>query len=692
MKTAGYIKFYNIKLMKKILVILGILFFYSCDEEDIIPRPTVENQRATLLVDGGVELFGQINNVNNASSYGFVISRYEGGTLNFSSDIVATDYGKVDGEFSVSIRDGLLEGQTYYFNVFLEHENVNAYLGYEGNYIFGEEMSFVSNGSASPIINKVTPSIAHVGETIAIAGRYFSDDFNVYFNDKKAEIVAKSDTLVQVIVPFDYYRNEPYTNVSIKKPAQEPTIFEGFSMHVPEITAVEPYYAHEKDTITIIGNHFSLLKEQSTVSMEVYGDYFDLEIIESTRTEIKFVSSGRFYELYPRMRLKSQFQTVNFNDKFQAKLPTITEAPACISFGETATIYGTDFPSVGGDFNAEFTLRIGGVGFSAVSIARDRIVLDVQDGFYTDFILEDVVIEYVGETITYEKDICVNEPWIKVSFDNPQHQPHNYQNETYGVVRQNNNSFITVGKLNTTTHKFESVLNQQLPASILYGSLRAWHENKMYHYDISPNINKFYGYNFLNGNLEELAAFPGAQRVNGVMTCVGNYVYLGLGRNNAYQPFDDIWRYSIANNTWEFVLTYPGIHTSDDAITAPLVFSFDNQLFFGGRSTNSNSNLFWEIDLNTFSLVPRANVPMASAHGLKGATIGNKGYFEDNYLYEYEVLTNQWTIHEDIQIVDFVYPDSSQSLFTSKGNLYRSVHTSAPYYNLLFKMNMSYLE
>jgi len=670
--------------MKKIFIILSLLFFISCNDDDNIPDPSVQTVMATLLDGGGVRLFGRVNNLNGASAYGFAVSSNEGSIPNPFSNLVKLEYGEINGEYSIDYRSDLVEGQTYYYKAILEHN---------GSYILGEEMSFVSNGNTFPLINEVTPQIAHVGDTITIAGKYFSDNFKVYFNEKEAEVLLQSDSLTKAIVPFEYNRDTPYTNLKIKKVTEETTTFDQFSMYTPVVNSVVPYYAHEKDTITIIGDHFNLINEQNRLSMDVFGNYSNLEIIESSRTELKFVNAGWFYDLFPRMKLKSQYQTIDFNDKFQAKLPTIIDAPDCLTYGETATIYGEDFPRVGfTDFNSQFSLQIGGVGFSAASVSRDSIVLNIEDGFYTDFTLQDVTIQYIGQTINFEKEICVSEPWIKVSFENPQHQAHNYQNETYGVVYQNNNTFVTVGKLNTETYSFESVINQQLPEAVRVGNLRAWHEDKMYHYDISPTINKFYSYNFLNGNLVELAPFPGAQRVKGLMTTVGDYIYLGLGRNAAYQPFDDIWRYSITNNTWEFVLTYPGINTSQDAINEPLTFAFGNRLFFGGNNADNNSNSFWEIDLNTFSLLPKSNLPVSAGIGLRGATLNDKGYFESNFLYEYDLMSDQWTTHTDIQGIGFLYPSSSQSLFTNNGNIYRSITTSAPYYSLLFKMNMGYLE
>ncbi|GAB2764038.1 IPT/TIG domain-containing protein [Salinimicrobium soli] len=666
--------------MKKLLLFLGVILIFSCSKDDPPAEPSVETIDAILLEDGGVRLVGKISNLRVNVKYGFLLSYYRGGIINMDTGIVKKDVGKVDGEYSFEIRNDLLEGKTYFFSAFFE---------YDGKIIMGEEMSFVSNGSAPPVIKEITPSIAHVGDTITVEGENFSNELIVYFNDRKAKVLPESENLFKTIVPFDSSRDEPYSNLSIHNPTGETTVFEGFSMYTPVINSVAPYAAHEKDTITIIGDHFNLINEQNRLTMEVFGNYYNLEIVKSSRTEIKFVNNGWFYDLYPKMKLKSQFQTLDFDDKFQAKLPTITDTPDCISYGKTATIYGKDFPRVGNNFSQQFELKIGGVSFSAASISRDSIVLNIHDEFYPDFTLKDVVIQYLGETITYETEICINEPWLKVGFDNPLHPLHKYQDETYGLISDHNGS-LTVGKFNSGTNKFESVLNQALPQAVRYG-LRAWDKDKMYSYDISPNVNKFSSYNFLNGNLEELTPFPGAQRINGIMTRVGDYIYLGLGRNKDYDPFDDLWRYSIPDDSWEMILTYPGIKTYEDAINDPLIFAFEDRLFFEGRSTNEQSGLFWEIDLTSFALIPRSNIPYTNSKSLKGATMGSKGYFESGYLFEYDLNSDQWITHEEIEGTGYVY-DSGGSLFTHNGTIYRSVSTTTPYYNLLFKMNMSFLD
>jgi hypothetical protein len=182
-------------------------------------------------------------------------------------------------------------------------------------------------------------------------------------------------------------------------------------------------------------------------------------------------------------------------------------------------------------------------------------------------------------------------------------------------------------------------------------------------------------------------------RTSCFITAVGDYIYLGFGQNiqNYHNPPDDIWRYSIINDTWEFVLTFPGINFGQDSIRHPLVFAFDDRLFFSGRNSNNESNKLWEVDLNNFSLIQRADVPLNDPSGKLGITVGNKGYFESSYLYEYDVQNDQWTKHTDIIIPFPGNQYESGSLFYHSGNFYRSIFSAYNNTNTLYKMNMNYL-
>lgn len=385
------------------------------------------------------------------------------------------------------------------------------------------------------------------------------------------------------------------------------------------------------------------------------------------------------------MRLKSQYHTLDFDDKYRVIAPEITSFPECLKFNEQYTITGQNFP-----FLMNFT--IGDYAYTAQSISENEAIFTFEKDFFTDFNLGNLSLDLYGELITYDNEICIDEPWIKVGIAQVLNKTHNYQNETYAIVYPGYyNSSRTIAKFNENTFEYESVLNQSLPDLVNNGSLKTWHEDKLYHYDSNDEF--FYSYNFITGQVTQLSSFPGTPRTECFITTVGNYIYLGFGRDiqNYHNPPDDIWRYSIANNTWEFVLTFPGINFGQDRIVDPLVFAFDNRLLFSGRNSNNQSNTLWEINLNDFSLIQRADVPVNGSSEKRGITVGNTGYFESFYLYEYDSVNDEWKVHLDINLSEQVYPSQLESFFYQSGNFYRTINSSFYDYFPMYKMNMDYL-
>ncbi len=618
--------------MKKLILLLFLFPFYSCEKDD---GPIVlETVDAVMLEEGGVELFGKIQNLKQEASYGFIVSQNADAEIFNSNRILISEFGSNPGGFSKLVKNDLIDGQTYYYKVFLTLNGITR---------FGEEKSFISNGSAPPKILEVTPQPAYTGDTIQIKGKYFSDNYKLYLNNREIQLLTKTDTLAKAIILYLSFREEPFDNLKIRKSTSESSVFEDFELFKPEIISIEPYQAHENDTITITGNHFDVIKVQNKLSMlNSWGNYEPMHILESSRTQIKFVVPNSFYHVFPKMRLKSHYHSIDFDDKFRVIAPEITSFPECLKYGEQYTITGENFPYI-------MKFSIGDYQYTAQAISENETVFTFELDVFTDFTLSDVTIDLYGEPVVYEADICIDESWIKVKDGVSAIEPHRYQNETYAIFSPGIYSSPTIAKFNENTYEFESVLNQSLPNSIS-GSVRTWHDDKLYYYDTNDEF--FYSYNFLTGQVTSLSPFPGMPRTRCFITAVGDYIYLGFGQNiqNYHNPPDDIWRYSIINDSWEFVLTFPGINFGQDSIRHPLVFAFDDRLFFSGRNSNNESNKLWEVDLNNFNLIQRADVPFNDPSGQLGVTVGNKGYFESFHLYEYDVQNDQWTKHTDINI------------------------------------------
>ena len=665
--------------MKKILFVVFIFSVLSCEKKDITPPNnngvSVETISAELISNGGVILKGRIKDVQIPLNYGFVFSTYEGGTYEYA-EISEYLSGTFNGEYNITFRNNLYKEQTYYYNAV-------AYTSNE--FIFGEEKTFISNGSTIPSITSVEPVQAHLFDTISIKGKHFSKTPNVFFNERKADLIFKSDTLITCAVPFYNYNQEDDASPVIKivKPTKEEASFDQFSLYKPEVLSMEPYLVHDTDTVTIHGNHFHKDPLRNRLTMEVNGSYYSVEIIESSRTEIKFINSGIYYAFHPKFKLRSQFQTIDITDKLELKMPTITELPECMSFDEDIVIKGTNFPSA--ILNDFLTINIGGTRFTPKKVYKDSLVMQVYDTYYKDFHLKDVVLNYFGNETVYPADICINEPWIIVG-NVRLSRIHSYQNETYGIIYEGHQQPGEIGKFDVDQNKFESLTGEFIPAEVRYGP-KIFNKSKMYHYSTSPNNpNAFKSYDIFTKQLEDLAPFPGELRTDGLINTIGDYIYFGLGANVVNQHYADIWRYSIPNDSWEFVIDFPGIDSKEDAKEKPLNFVIGNNIYIAAGQRNYAHSDFWVLNTNTGTIESKEPLPSPIASSWIYDTVNatsflNKGYYFNQFLEEYDPDTDSWKTYFDI-------PGGSPEygIFFHNGFLYK---TST---NKIQKLNPLYLK
>ncbi len=627
--------------MKKLILLALILTIFNCEKKDVTPpnnnNVEVETISAELIDNGGVVLKGRIKDVQLPLNYGFVFSNYEGGTLEYP-EISEYLSGNFNGDYTITFRDNLRKDQVYYYNA----------VAYTSNkFIFGEEKSFVSNGSSIPNIVSVEPTKAHLLDTINIRGENFSKNPSVYFEQSQSDIIFKSDTLIKCIVPY-YHKPEGekhLASIKVKKTTEEEVIYNDFSLHTPVVYAMEPYLVHDTDTVTIRGDHFHKEAFRNLLTMSINGNYNKLEIVESSRTELKFINSGIYYDFHPKFQITSQYQTIDVSDKLELKMPAITGFPdECISFEKDFTIKGTNFPrSVLNNF---LTITIGGTRFTPKEVYKDSLVMGVYDTYYKDFNLKDIVLNYFDNEVTYPAEICINEPWIIVNY-NTVGLVHNYQGETYVEFKGK------IAKFNSEDNKFYDVTGERIPEEVNSGH-RVFNKNKLYHYShYQSDPNTFRSYDIFTNELNTLAPFPGELRSEGFISTVGDYIYFGLGASIFAKNFDDIWRYSIQNDTWEFVINFPGITSSSQAKEKPLTFVIGNNIYFGaGQRSTANSD-FWIFDTINNTITPGEPLPSPIAstwiyNAVYATSFLNKGYYYNQYLEEYDADTNSWKTYSDI--------------------------------------------
>ncbi|MDO5969081.1 hypothetical protein Q4Q35_04605 [Flavivirga aquimarina] len=608
------------------------------DESDnVMNIETLSNQN---IETGGVILKGKIENVTGSFEYGFILTTLEGGTYNQNGRVEFVK-GSVNGEFSREFITGLVEGQKYYFNVI-------ALI--DGDYFYGKEKLFISNGSALPLINEIIPEKACLKDTIVIKGKHFSKHPKIYFGDIAAFPFKESDSLIKIIVPKpvnNQLPTEPYTSIRVVNEDNEERISTKFSLHIPRIDSIIPRQITDSDTLRIYGAHFETEGISDLITTK-FGEirYAVNNVLEVKKNKIVLAPMS-IRENNFELTLKSQLQEVV--SKISVLMPQITGvSKSCVGFEEEFTVYGNNFPI---QDDTWVSYRLGTAFASLLFKSKDSLKFKVTDhSEYSGFKNNMFEINFLDEKITSNHSICITEPWIKTSytpiFRSVAHKQvtgtdilmlaygGSGNQEGYKVFEFDiqNKDFVAIKTDDDMLHKY-SIISSTLHNSILYS----------YRY-FNPG-SYFSSYNILTDEETlELAEFPGEDRqTNGLMVGVGEYIYYGLGNGYPEGPMNDIWRYSIKDNSWEKVLdNFPGIDTNERAIIYPLVFVISDKIYFGSGQIDNSILDFWEFDTKSNTLTQKSDLPNMNIKGIKPTIIGSKAYFQYEDMYEYDSINNVW--------------------------------------------------
>ncbi len=143
-------------------------------------------------------------------------------------------------------------------------------------------------------------------------------------------------------------------------------------------------------------------------------------------------------------------------------------------------------------------------------------------------------------------------------------------------------------------------------------------------------------------SLTQKANFPPGPRMHATGFAIGNYGYVGTGRDLAYIEQNDLYRYSPATNTWTTMTPMPATGRR-----GAVAFAVGGKGYLG---TGSYSTDFWEYDPSTNAWTSIAPFPGSARISSVAITIGTKGYVgtgddggPNGDFYEYNPTTNIWT-------------------------------------------------
>ncbi len=196
---------------------------------------------------------------------GFVYALTSKPTLGTDVKVAAEEEGA--SKFSSKMMDALAPDTTYH---------VRSYAKTQSFLTYGNEVTFRSNGSKAPIIEKIEPSIAFWGDTILVTGKNFDrsgKNNSVWFGGFEASKRWGTKDTIYAIVPFEL--NTKKSEVTVKLYGKNSTNSKPFEIHSPVVTSISRTEGQYPDEIIVCGDYFSAsAKNPLTMNLIHDGDSY----------------------------------------------------------------------------------------------------------------------------------------------------------------------------------------------------------------------------------------------------------------------------------------------------------------------------------------------------------------------------------------------------------------------------------
>jgi hypothetical protein len=173
------------------------LFIMGCTRDEIVSEKEyafVKTHPVEILSDGAVFKAEMLNRGSEKiQKYGFVWGESSGPAT--SDNFMAFDEDTGNGIYTFELHSGLKKGKTYFLRAYVKNFFYETY---------GNEVSFISNGSLPPVIESFSPDYGPIGTKVIIEGKNFarSKDGNVVkFGNNNAVIDSFSENRLVVKIP-----------------------------------------------------------------------------------------------------------------------------------------------------------------------------------------------------------------------------------------------------------------------------------------------------------------------------------------------------------------------------------------------------------------------------------------------------------------------------------------------------------
>lgn len=241
------------KLAERILYsIVLILFFNACQKEAQKAEFLVVSTNEVIIDESTKKkvLFSAsilLESDETILEQGFVYDLEKQPSIE-KSTVVRTQIPK-SGSYSLAPEDALMPDTTYYVRSFARTSKFTVY---------GNQVSFYSNGSSPPIIDEIVPQLAFWNDTVKIIGSNFDHsgmNNSVFFDQFSAQKTWGTKDTIFAIVPAEL--NLKKSKVFVKVYGKNAAEGIDFEILTPVIGTLNKNEGQYPDTVTLTGDYFS---------------------------------------------------------------------------------------------------------------------------------------------------------------------------------------------------------------------------------------------------------------------------------------------------------------------------------------------------------------------------------------------------------------------------------------------------
>lgn len=602
------------------------LVMNSCQEEETNEAVVVRTLGAEIGEDGGVVLKAKLTGFNKIQDHAIWIT-YDPASGYWEEYPLGRP--TASGSFQQEITSGLVQG-TYYYK---------AAIFYQGQWVFGDTKTFRYDKNKLPVIESVSPIMAHIGDTLTITGKNFGRSTYqnvVLFGEATATTVSGSETQVRVIVPP--YITATTSTLQLSVMGISVPYKELFRLHKPVITALEPATAPLRGIVEIKGDHFDL----GAGNLVRFGDV-DALIASATRTSIKVIVPDNLVNGAETISVFAQIQKAVSPVPFNLQAPELTG----ISMDKGMTLdqvqlTGTNFHPIAYQNKVYF----GDALAEVIAASSTSLTVRVPNGPYPKRTCS-VKVDVLGSVSVNQNVLfTIEDPWLVVSNT----LPFSY-NRGVGTFVLNDVAYVIAPSKdyrdeNAYLWKFNpedlSWDKQLIPIDFKWSGICVTNGDKAYLYSATAS-NNFWEFNALTNQWSKKADFPGERRDKPASFAINDDIYIGIGEDfEPYMgiPYINFFKYDPASDSWSEISEVTGMNIYEGRTEAS-TFTLNGKAYIGGGARTTGMYDFWQYDPAGDTWTRKADIGPYSYTA--SFVMNGKGYLAAGYeCWEYTDATNTW--------------------------------------------------